>query len=129
MDQAVAQLLALGTIVLAVSIYIVVFFTKLVVETGIPSLAKKADENDADVTYETEFAKWWNKVILYALPVIYGALIGIFDIPFLFGEDIKTIGGRVLFGIVVGFFSGFFYKALRRIIGKKAGVEVKDLPG
>jgi hypothetical protein len=123
MDAIVQQFLSTGTLVLACAVFIATFFVRRVVETAVPSLAKKADENEAGVTYETTFARWWNQVILYAIPVTLGALSGLMNIPFVFGESIETIVGRCLYGFVVGWFSSFFYKVGRKVLVKNVGVE------
>ena len=115
MDDAFMQLIHTGTIVYGVSIIMVTFFIRKLVETGWPSIKKKADENDPAVTYETTFARYWNQVILYALPSAIGALIGILDVPFLYGDNgAKTMLGRVFTGVFVGGVSAFVYKSAKK---------------
>lgn len=128
MDQIVQQLLSTGTVVLACAVFIATFFVRRIVETAVPKLAKKADENEKGATYETAFARWWNQVILYAIPVVFGALVGIANIPYVFGEEITTMPGRCLYGGVVGWFASFFYKLLRKALVKHVGVEEPEAP-
>lgn len=125
MDRALDQLLNFGTMILAVSIVIVTFFTRRIVETQWPSLRKKSDENDSAITYSTPFARWYQTVILYAIPVALGGLIGLLDAPYFFPESVKTAEGRVFFGGVVGWFSGGIYKVVKRALADR-GIE---LPG
>jgi len=127
MDEIVQQFISTGAVILALACYIVTWFIRRAVETARPSLAKKADENHKDATYETPFARWWNKFILYLIPVVTGALSGLIDMPFIFGEDLKTTAARCLFGSVIGWFSGMLYKGLRMGFAKKLGVDPKDL--
>lgn len=115
MDQAFDQLEQPGILVFAVCVTLLTFFIRRLVETAVPSLKKKADENAPAVTYETTFSRYWNQVILYALPSLVGALIGIIDVPYLFGENgPKTMGGRVFMGVFIGGASAFAYKAAKK---------------
>jgi hypothetical protein len=123
MDQAIQQFLQTGTLVLAFAVFIATFFVRRIVETAVPKLAKKADENEKGATYETAFARWWNQVILYAIPVTLGASAGLINMPFIFGENIQTLAGRCFFGAVVGWFSSFFYKVFRKMLVKHVKVE------
>lgn len=115
MDQAFEQLFQPGTIVFGVCLTLMTFFFRKLVETSAPSLKKKADENAPAVTYETTFARYWNQVILYALPSVFGAIVGVFDIPYLYGEGgPQTMAGRIFTGIFVGGTSAFVYKAAKK---------------
>src|SRR5262245_52216745 len=98
MDLAIEQLLNLGTMIFAVSIVIVTFFIRRIVETQWPSLRKKADENSPIVTYATTFARWYQTVILYAIPVVVGGLLGLLKITYFFPPTIETSGGRQFYG-------------------------------
>lgn len=115
MDEAFSQLMHPGTIVFGVSVVILTFFIRRLVETAVPSAKKKADENHPDMTYETTFARYWNQVILYILPPVTGSMIGIMDIPYLHGENGPgTMGGRVFAGIFVGGVSAMLYKTAKK---------------
>lgn len=130
MDSAVDQLLNLGTLVFAVSIVIVTFFIRRIVETLWPALRKKSDENAPVVTYSTPFARWYQTVILYAIPVVAGALLGLLKITYFFPEAIHTPGGRLFYGGVVGWFSSAIYKVVKKALAAR-GVELPGslLPG
>lgn len=112
-----------GTYVLGISIFIATFFFRKIVETLVPRLKKQADENAPGVTYLTATARWWNDVFLHLLPVLAGAVSGIMRSEFFFA-GIGDKGGRVLFGIVVGWFSSFLYKLLQRVIQQRLGVNI-----
>lgn len=114
-----------GTYVLAVAVFVLTFFTRKVVELVWPSLKKQADANSASLSYLTPLSRWWNEVILYALPVVFGALFAMSESEFLF-EGIDG-GAKVLYGCGVGWFSGFLYKALKKAVASK--VNVDELPG
>lgn len=125
MDNAVGQLLNLGTMILAVSVVIMTFFIRRVVETIWPSLRKKADENARAITYSTPMARWYQTIILYFIPVAVGGLISLLQITYFFPESVQTASGRLFFGGVVGWFSSAVYKVVKKILASK-GIE---LPG
>lgn len=125
MDSALDQLLNFGTLILAVSIVIATFFIRRTVETAWPTLRKQADENAPSVTYSSWAARWYQQVILYAIPVVLGGLIGLIDVPYFFPETVQTPGGRLFFGGVVGWFSSALYKVAKRALSQR-GIE---LPG
>lgn len=127
MDQAISQFFTAGTAILALSVVIITFFIRRIVETAWPSIKKKADENTPQITYATGFARWWNQVILYAIPVIVGAGIGLFDVPYLF--SVEGVGGtassRLFFGGCVGWMSSYLYKIIRLTLKQKTGVDIQ----
>ncbi len=125
MDSALDQLLNFGTMIFAVSIVIATFFVRRVVETGWPILRKQADENDPAITYSSSAARWYQTVVLYAIPVVVGGLIGLMKVPYFFPESVQTPSGRLFFGGVVGWFSSAVYKVVKRALAKR-GIE---LPG
>lgn len=127
MDQAISQFLTAGTAVLALSVVIFTFFIRRSVETAWPSVKKAADENHPDVTYKTTFARWWNQVILYAVPVIVGGGIGLLHVPYLFSvEGIgESTSSRIFFGGVVGWMSSYLYKIVRMTLKQKTGVDIQ----
>ena len=125
MDNAIDLLLRQGTVALAIVVVIGTFFARRIVETAVPSIKQQAHENSPQVTYPTKLSEWWNKVILYAIPPFFGGLAGMLQIPFVFPpEQFHTTGGRIIFGIGVGWFSSFIYKVLKNMISKSTGVEL-----
>ncbi len=129
MDQAISQFFTAGTAILALSIVIVTFFIRRIVETAVPSVKKQADENHPTPTYKTGFARWWNSVILYSIPVLVGSTIGFFNVSYLFNiEGMDTAGSRIFFGGVVGWMSSYLYKILRLTLKKKTGVDINPTP-
>ncbi len=113
-----------GTYVLGLFIWIFTLFTRRLVENIAPWLKKQADANSPKITYATAGARWWNEVILYAIPVVYGCLAGFMKNDFLFGP-VAGLGARIMFGGVTGYFSGFLYKIIRKVIHKKLGIDVE----
>lgn len=128
MDEAVAQFLSTGTVVLAGVCIVGSFFIRRIVETAVPSVRQTADENSPKTSYPNALSRWWNQVILYSIPVIVGCLVGLIQVEFIFGSQINTLSGRVFYGMVVGFFSGFLYKIFRRALASKAGIELPSTP-
>jgi len=125
MDKALDQFLTSGTMIFAVSIVIVTFFVRRIIETAWPTLRKKADENSPYITYSTEAARWYQTVYCYAIPVVIGALLCLLRVPYFFPESVSTaVGGRMFFGMVVGWFSSAVYKVVKKILAKQ-GI---DLP-
>lgn len=113
-----------GTYVLAVSVFVATFFTRRGVEILWPSLKKQADANAPAVTYPTPMSRWWNEVILYAIPVVFGVLASFSNSSFLFENMDGT--ARALFGGGVGWFSSFLYKMVKRGIKQKMGDSKSD---
>lgn len=123
MDDAFEQLVHPGTIVFGVCIIFLTFFLRKLVEAIWPSIKKQADVNDPKKTYLTTVARYWNEVILYAVPSIIGTFIGLFDIPYLYGENgPQTILGRIFMGVFVGCISAFMYKTAK----KRWGINLDD---
>ena len=112
-----------GTYVLGVALFVAVFLVRRVVETAVPTLKKQADPNSPRLTYLTTFSRWWNEVILYVLPVVLGAGCGLIKSDFFFA-GIGDKGGRLIFGAMVGWFSSFLYKLLRKVVKQKMGVDL-----
>jgi hypothetical protein len=108
-----------GTYILAVAVFVLTFFTRRCVEGFWPTLKKQADANAPQITYLTIGARWWNEVVLYAVPVAYGALSACSTSSTLYGGLDGT--SKVMFGASVGWFSSFLYKTLKRAIGAKLG--------
>lgn len=123
MDGILEHLMRPGTLVVAVAVVILTFFTKKVSETAWPSLKKRATEMEAAPMYMTMFAMWWNEVILYAIPVVFGAAFGLVRSEFLHGT-IVDLGGRLAFCAGTGWFSGLLYKGVRKAIMQKTGIDI-----
>lgn len=120
MDDALTQLLHQGTLVYMVCVIIITFGIRRLVQTAVPSVKKRAAVNEEGVTYTTTFSRYYNELILYILPPAVGALIGVFDIPYLHGDSgPATLLGRVMSGIFVGGMAAMAYK-----LCKKRGVDL-----
>jgi hypothetical protein len=123
-DAFVNNFFGWHTLVFMLGCYVLTFFTRRVLETAIPSLPMKADENDPAPSYPTVMSRWWNKVIVYVLPVAFGALLGLVAKKYPFPDGFQSVSARLLFGVFAGFFSGFVFKIVTQIIGKKFGVDL-----
>lgn len=114
-----------GTYVLGMVVYVLTFFTRRIVQMLFPKLKKQADANSPDITYLSPMSRWWNEVILYAIPVAYGAFSCIVQSTFLF-EGIDG-GAKFMYGAGVGWCSSFLYKALKKAMSAKLGVEITEV--
>lgn len=112
-----------GTYILAATIWIATFFVRRIVEGIRPSLKKNTDCNQPGLTYTGQAARWWNEVILYALPVLFGIYAGTLQSEFFFGE-LKDKSSKIMVGLVIGWFSSFLYKLLKKVLLKKAGIDI-----
>jgi hypothetical protein len=129
MDEAITQLVSIYTLLFMLGCWVLTFLTRRVVETAIPSLKKKSDENDSQITYTTPFSRWWNQVLLYFIPTCWGMLGGAsLGSVYPFPEGIQSMSGRIFFGMVCGFFCTFGYKLIMFIILQKFKIQKGDLP-
>lgn len=122
MDNAISEFFGWHTLVFGLACYILTFFTRRIVETEWPILRKKADENSPNMTYATTFSRWWNQVLLYIIPVFWGCLTAALAKQYPFPVGMQTLSGRLFFGVVIGFFSSFLYKIVRRTLAAKLGI-------
>lgn len=132
MEEILSQVLRPGTFAIAVAIVIATFFTKRIAELAYPKLRTSSKgvivgsdkEVVRETTYPNKLSMWWNEVVLYAIPVLFGALFALSKSDFLYG-GIDSFGGKVLFSAGVGWFSSFFYKIFRKLVLKKTGVDIQ----
>jgi len=117
MDDLLKNLSIPGTLSLAVMVVIAVFFTRRTIELLLPHLKQKNP-------YVTKFAQWYNQIILYAIPLAYGALFAIIPSKFLFG-DVEGYLSKLFAACTVAWFSGFLYKILKKVILRHYDVNVK----
>lgn len=110
-----------GTYILAVAVFVSTYFIRKIIEIIRPGWKKMADANDIGLTYLSTMARWWNEVILYAIPVVLGAMSSLFGSALLFGGLDAQAG--MMFGAGVGWFSSFLYKALKKAVSGRLGVD------
>ena len=120
--ETLFQFVTLGTAVMTLACVMLTAGFKTVVETIWPHIKKAADENDPSKTYKIPIARWWSRVILPAIPVVLGGLMGLLPIDMLFGS-IEDKGSRIFYGMVVGWLSTTFYKIIKKMIETKTGVK------
>ncbi len=130
-DGIVNQIARPGTFCLAMVVVIATFFIKRIVETAIPwwkprYTVVKGDGKSAthSSTFATKWAEWWNEVILYAIPILVGELFGLVNSEFLHGLANERGMTRFMWSGAVAWFAGYFYKIVRKVILKKAGVDI-----
>lgn len=124
----IETLVRTGTFVLGIGVFIATFFTRRIVNTAFPHLKPRARDVDAASMYSTTFARWWNSVILYAVPVVYGGAFGFSQSEYIFGPMKESLFVCVMFGCGVGWFASFLYKGIRKALAVKLGVSADALP-
>lgn len=130
MDELIREFSLWGTLALATMCYVATFFTRRVLTTALPWL--EPFKKDGKETYTCGWSRWYNKVVLYAIPVAFGVAWAFLPSKFLFG-DIDTLWGKLFWGGTVGWFSSLLYKlakgTITTIFATKFGVryELKDV--
>jgi undecaprenyl pyrophosphate phosphatase UppP len=110
--------------VFAAAVYFFSFILRRVVENIFPCLVHKAADGE---DYKSAISRWWNTVILYAIPPAWGVAIAFFiRNTALFPDSFREWQTAIVFGIAFGSMSGLLYKLLKRVLAAKAGVKVKD---
>ena len=117
MDDLLKNFSIPGTIALAVMVVIAVFFTRRIVELKWPHLKKKNP-------YVTKFSQWYNQVVLYALPLGWGAVYAFIPSKFIWG-DVEGYFSKLFVACTIAWFSGFLYKVFKKLILKQYDVDVK----
>ena len=110
MDELVKEFSFWGTMALAVMCYVATFFTRSILTTAMPWL--EPVKKDGKESYTCGWARWYNKVFLYAIPVTFGLAFAFIPSKFLFG-GIDTIGGKMFWGGMLGWFSALIYKGVK----------------
>lgn len=96
-------------VVFALGLYIVVFIFRRIVE----GFWKKALAN-----------YYWSEVVLPILPPFVGAIFALVAVSFPYPDIVKTTGIRVMYGLGMGFFSGWAYRVFKALVKKFTGVDV-----
>lgn len=115
----------LGLASLAITIVVLVGFTRKLVSFFVPSMKKKevTAAKQRVVEYEHQVARFYNEIGLYFMPYLYACLLAIPEIQFVYGEA-DGYAGRAVLGLLVATFSGLFYKSVKKSIPGMFGVEV-----
>ena len=126
MDDIIGQFLTLGTVVLVVSIVVLVFIVRKVLELTCSKLKQQASALEPKAMYVGKLGEWWNEFILPLIPVLIGSLLVLIDRKFFVSEQVHTIGGTMLYGGAVGWFSERIYCGVKKTISKKVGADDSD---
>jgi H+/Cl- antiporter ClcA len=102
--------------VFALAVFIVTHFVKKLIEAVVPAVRKD--------TPLTTAQRVWELVVLPSLPVLVGVLVGVMAKSWPWPPGITTPGARAVLGVVVGFFSTWFYRILKAIIQEKFKVNL-----
>lgn len=127
MDDAFKEFFGPHTLIFAAVCWIGTFFIRRVVEARWPWLRKAAGALEGKATYSTPTAMWWNQVVLYTIPPALGAVVALLNVITL-PVSLQSTGSRVLFGVVIGFFSGYLFKIFKPLIVRIFGLKDSDLP-
>lgn len=127
MDQLPNELSILGLCCLAVMTVVVVAFTRKLLTFFFPSLEpiKMVDVQAKTyaVRYGSSVARFYNELGLYLLPYVWAAIFALATNEFLFGQ-VRTYVGRLFLSFMVATFSATFFRAVKKSIPHKLGVEV-----
>jgi hypothetical protein len=135
-NQLMDLVLRPGTFILSLAVVISTFFIKRIVEIVQPtwraskgmSGATEGKEVVRTTKYSNKMALWWNEVILYAIPIVSGMILGYVDSPFLHGEANEHLGTRLMWAAGVSWLASFFYKIFRKMVLQKTGVDIQPGP-
>lgn len=115
------DVLTWNTLVFSMAIFIFSLFLRRTLEAVFPTLSRGTPLSVAQ--------KIWESVVLPMVPVVVGVSIAYFVSSWPYPEDLTSIGARVLYGAICGFFSTSAYRVLSALINKKfsvAGETVSD---
>lgn len=124
MEDIVAQIATVQSGVMVLAIIAITAIIRRIVETLVPSLTMKAAENDAGKSYENRGAELWNKLGLYLVPVVIGIALAFGHTDLQVGEGVASSGDRILYGLLLGYFSRDIFKAFRQAFKRKFDVEI-----
>lgn len=125
--DALATVATIPTIAFALVIAIVVTMFRRLVEIRWPTLSDK--------TPITKGQMIWEKLILPGVPVIFGVAFCVIASPEYFDYPpiaAKNLLSRVIYGVVIGWFADFGYRAFVFFLKRKWNVEMpgaSDAPG
>ena len=102
-------------LVFSMMVYITSAAVRKLVETCHPKICEE----------ELRRAKIWRELCLPTLPVLLGIVFALLCANFPSHEDFKhEWAGRVLYGVFLGFFSGWVYRILKVIVQRKWEVDL-----
>lgn len=115
-------------VIFGVACYVFSFLTRRCFEAWRPSLRRTVEDTAKKTPYCDSLCRWWNEVILYAVPPAWGAGLAILirKTP-VFPEFFREWRLAVLFGVAIGFLSGFVYKITKRLILTRVGLPESTL--
>lgn len=121
------DVLSLPTIGFALVIAIVTTMFRRIVEIRWPTLSKKTTPSSSQMV--------WEKLILPGVPVVFAVVFCCVATPTHFDYPAiaaKNMVSRVIYGIVIGWFADFGYRAVVFFLKKKWNVQMpgaSDAPG
>lgn len=113
MDLALSMLLSWQFVLFCLGIAALTYVVRIIVEYAL------AQYNKLD-------SKLWKEVLLPIGPVVSGPFIAKIFESYPYPSDLKSVGGRVVFGLVAGLFSGLVYKIIKGLLGDKYKEKAED---
>ena len=100
-------------VVYCLAVFAMSFLARRIVETASPRV---------------KVSVWWCDVILPSVPIFLGVVVAAAARGYPFPSALSVLSGRLLYGVVAGFLSGWVYRIVKGAFSAKAGVTLPD-PG
>lgn len=114
MDNLLSTFLTWQFMLFSLSVVTVTYVVRKIVEyIGGPTMFKN---------------KFWNELFLPIAPIVNGGFIAWLIPMYPYPEDIKSVGTKILFGLVAGFLSGTTYKIFKGLLKQKSPELADKLP-
>lgn len=112
-EDALTAIFSWQTVLFGLGIFVITFVIRTIVEYFIPS----------SLVYTSKWGKLWNKLILVLMPVFIGAVIALIAQGYPYPDGLITLPARLIFGSVVGSFSGLLYQIVKGMLKAKLASE------
>ena len=114
----------IGIIIIAMVAVIGTWFVRAIVET----LAKDYLRKD-DGSYPSRLSRWWFRVVLPVLPVLFASLMSAIPSESFFGKKLLADAvARFFFCLVIGWFSTTIYRIVKYLVKLRTGIEMPSGP-
>jgi hypothetical protein len=112
------EILTWQTAFFTIGIFVVSLLVRRLLEAILPTLRKDTPLTKAQLVWENFF--------LPSIPVFTGVALALIIRSFPYPKLLESIGSKILFGAVCGFFSSWSYRIVRSLVGKKYSIELPD---
>lgn len=129
MEGMLQDISLIGAASLAITVLIVSAFLRMIIEFAFPQLKKleARAKKQKLVEYQSSLSRFYNELLLYALPYIVISIVVIPKIEFVFGasSSFDQYLARWIFGMSVTPFSTLIFKAVKKSLPKFFGVKME----